>query len=86
MADIYRAQNTIVAPARRSATITPSDANTFDPTRSLVVVSGGTVVLRLADDDHDETWPNLPAYAVLPLQVIAVRAAGTNASHIKALW
>ena len=73
-------------PATRSVDIQPSDSATFPATGSVLIISGGTVVLRLADDDHDTVWPDLPAMTELRLAAVAVRATGTSATSIRGLY
>jgi hypothetical protein len=76
----------ITAPATRILTITPHDTNELPRIgRALIVASGGTVVLRGMDDDHDETFVDLPAYAMLAIRARFIRATGTSATDIKVL-
>lgn len=76
----------ITAPATRILTIAPHDVNELPRIgRALIVVSGGTVVLRGMDDDHDETFADLPPYAMLAIRARFVRATGTTATDIKVL-
>ena len=76
----------ITAPATRILTVTPHDTDELPRIgRALLVASGGTVVVRAIDDAHDETFADLPPYAMLPVRVRTIRATGTTATDIKVL-
>lgn len=84
--DRYLYSSGVSAPADRALTVAPHDVNELPRIgKALLVVSGGTVVLRGAGDDHDETFPNVPEYALLPIRARFIRATGTTATHIKVL-
>jgi hypothetical protein len=78
--------NTPAAPIRATLAITPSDSATINPTKSILVVSGGTVVLRCSEDTAPQTFPNLPAYTELAFEVVAILATGTSATDIRACY
>ena len=78
--------NTPSAPVRRTAVIAPSDTATIDATKSLLIVSGGTVVLQCSEDTAPQIFPNLPPYSELRFEVVKVMASGTTAQDIRAVY
>lgn len=77
----------VSAPARRAAAVTPDDAAALgDLPKALYVGSAGDIVMRGPDDAADVTWHNVPSGAVLPFRAAYVRATGTTASAILALY
>jgi hypothetical protein len=76
----------ITAPATRILTVIPHDTDELPRIgRALLVSGGGTVVVRAMDDSHDETFADLPPYAMLPIRVRCIRATGTTATGLKVL-
>lgn len=74
------------SPARNCFAITPSDSTDIAVvTKALYVGTGGNVVLRTLDGQADVTFANVPAGALLPVRVRAVRATGTSAGQIVGL-
>lgn len=78
--------NSPSAPVRRTAIITPSDSTTIDATKSLIIVSGGTVVLQCSEDSGPQTFANLPAWSELNFEVVKVLATGTTATDIRGCY
>lgn len=78
--------NTPSSPVRRSVVLIPSDSTWIDATKSLIIVSGGTVVLQCSEDTAPQTFPNLPPYAELGFEVVRVLATGTTATDIRACY
>ncbi|WP_420794421.1 spike base protein, RCAP_Rcc01079 family [Sphingomonas hankookensis] len=78
--------NTPATPVRRSVVVTPSDTARIDPTKSLIIVSGGTVVIQCSEDTAPQIFPNLPPYAELTFEVVKVLASGTTAQDIRGCY
>lgn len=77
----------VSAPARRAVAVTPDDAAALaDLPKALFVGSAGDIVMRGPDDTADVTWRNVPSGAVLPFRAAHVRATGTTAGAILALY
>jgi hypothetical protein len=74
-------------PAGSSEAVTPHDTNPLagGPTRSLYVGVAGDIVVRLEDDTTDRTFKAV-AVGYHPLRVTHVRATGTAATDIVALF
>lgn len=85
MAGTYHKSDATVA-ARKALAITPTDGVTLPVTRSLYIGTGGTLVVRMAEDEALATFTNVPSGFVLPLQVMEIRSTGTTATNILALW
>jgi hypothetical protein len=63
-----------------AAAVTPSDTVTFEP--SIIFVGGvGNVTVRTAQGST-VLFFSVPGGTVIPVQVIQVRATGTNASNL----
>ncbi|MDR6146125.1 hypothetical protein QE363_001918 [Sphingomonas sp. SORGH_AS870] len=78
--------NTPSSSVKRTAVITPSDTASILATKSIFVVSGGTVVLKCSEDSTAQTFANLPAFTELTFEVVAVLATGTTATDIRACY
>lgn len=79
--------DTVSAPARRAVAVVPHDVNALsDIPKALYVGTGGTIVMRGVAGTSDQIWKNVPAGAVLPFRVQYVRATGTSAGDILALY
>ena len=88
MTDRYpSAAGSVSAPARAAVAIVPHDANPLtDIPKALYVGTGGTIAMRGVDGTADQVWKNVPAGAILPFRPQYVRAAGTTAGDILALY
>ena len=76
----------LVSPAEDGATVVPSDgADLPQVTRALYVGQGGTLAVQLASGAQ-VALSGVPGGALLPLRARRVRATGTTASGIVALW
>lgn len=75
----------LVSPASSGAEVTPSDADLPQVSRALYVAGGGDLSLELASGD-EVTLRGVPSGAVLPVRARRVRASGTTASGVVALW
>lgn len=77
----------ITAPATRAVPVTPDDAVPLpDIPKALFVGTGGTLVLRGAAGGADAAWRNVPSGSIVPLRARFVRATGTTAADILALY
>ena len=77
----------VSAPARRAITVTPHDSNALsDIPKALYVGTAGHVTMRGVDGATDQLWKNVPAGAILPFRAAYVRATGTTAADILALY
>jgi hypothetical protein len=75
------------APATRAVAILPDDqAALADIPKGLFVGSGGDIAMRGARGTDDQVWRNVPSGAVLPFRASHVRATGTTAADILALY
>ena len=75
------------APATRALAVTPDDTSPLpDVPKGLYVGSGGTIAMRGVNDVADRSWKNVPAGTVLPFRALFVRATGTSAADILALY
>lgn len=75
-------------PAQGAAAVTPSDVAdlTVKPCRALYIGVGGDVTLDTADADASILFKNVGSGAVLPVAAARVRATGTTATNIVALY
>lgn len=75
-------------PASSVVAVTPHDTNPISPARprALWVGTAGNVTLRGIDDTTDAVIKNVPAGTMLALRASHVRATGTTAADIVALY
>jgi hypothetical protein len=76
--------DSVSAPATRAVAVVPHDVNAIAVPKALFV--GGDLVVRGVHDNADVTFKNLGAGTVLPFRARFVRATGTTASSIVALY
>lgn len=77
----------VSAPATRAAAVTPHDSNALaDIPKALFVGTGGHLAMRGVNGSADQLWKNVPSGAVLPYRAQYVRATGTTAADILALY
>lgn len=75
------------APATRALAVTPDDINPLaDIPKALFVGTGGTLVMRGVNGATDQSWKNVASGAILPFRAQYVRATGTSAADILALY
>ena len=88
MADQFsNSADQVSAPAMRAVAVTPHDTNALgDIPKALYIGTGGTLVARGVRDSGDVTFANLPDGSVLPFRASHVRATGTTAADIVALF
>ena len=79
--------DSIGAPARRAAALIPSDLDALaELPKALFVGTGGHVTMRGVGDDSDQVWKNVQDGSILPFRAQFVRASGTTASDLLALY
>ena len=81
-----RFQTHDVSPITNAADVTPHNTNELSyVTRALYVGTGGNVAVTL-QDSGSVTFVAVPSGTVLPVRVKIVKATGTDATDIVALW
>lgn len=76
-----------VAPSGSAATVVPHDVQALPQvSKALYIGTGGDLVLRLVRGDDDVTFRNLADGSLLDVRAVAVRANGTTAADIVALF
>ena len=79
--------DSLTAPARRALAIVPSDSDALaDIPKALYVGTGGNIIMRGAGGSGDQLWKNVPDGSILPFRAQFVRATGTTASDLLALY
>jgi type 1 fimbria pilin len=88
MADNFSyAADSVVAPARQAVAVTPHDSDALpDIPKALFVGTGGNITMRGVGGATDQVWKNVQGGAILPFRAQYVRAAGTTAGDILALY
>jgi hypothetical protein len=88
MADYFSGTlDSVSAPATRAVAVVPHDVNALtDIPKALYVGTGGNVTMRGVGGTADSVWKNVPDGAVLPFRAQYVRATGTTAADILALY
>jgi type 1 fimbria pilin len=75
------------APATRALAVVPDDtAPLSDTPKGLYVGTGGDIVMRGLNGTSDQTWKAVPSGTVLPFRAQYVRATGTTAADMLALY
>ena len=79
--------DTITSPSRRALAVAPHDTNALtDIPKALYVGTAGNITMRGVDSSTDQVWKNVPAGALLPFRAQYLRATGTTATDILALY
>jgi len=79
--------DSLAAPARRAASVVPSDTQALaEVPKALFVGTGGTLTMRGVGGGGDQLWKNVADGTVLPFRAEYVRATGTTAADILALY
>lgn len=88
MADNYSSfVSSVSDPARSAGAVTPNDSTDLtNLPKAIYVGTGGSLVVRLADDSTNVTLSNVADGSLLPLRVKRVIATGTTASGIVAFY
>lgn len=77
----------VSAPATRAVAVSPHDGNALtDIPKAIFVGTGGNVTMRGVGGGGDTVWKNVPAGTVLPFRAQYVRATGTSAGDLLALY
>lgn len=77
----------ISLPAEAALPILPSDTDPIAQTPKAVFIgTGGTLVARGINASVDVTFRNLPAGSILPFRPGFIRATGTTAGELLALY
>jgi hypothetical protein len=75
------------APATSAATITPHDSNALPNIPKAIYVGGsGDIAMRGVNGVADQLWKSVPAGSILPFRAAYVRATGTTATGLLALY
>ena len=88
MADPYSSHSdTLSASSRRAVAVAPHDVNALaDIPKALYVGTGGDIVARGVGGGADVTFKNVPSGSILPFRAEYIRATGTTALQILALY
>jgi 3D (Asp-Asp-Asp) domain-containing protein len=87
MSGAFRTADATVA-AKKAATVTASDATVIPVTRALYIGVSGNVSVRMAEDQANQIFANVPV-GIFPIQVDMVYATtggATTATSIVALY
>ena len=88
MADIFATLgDTTSAPSTKALGVTPHDTNPLtDIPKALYVGTAGNIIMRGVNGAADQLWKNVPAGAILPFRAQYIRATGTTAADLLALY
>jgi hypothetical protein len=88
MADPFSGRaDSVSSPARRAVAIVPHDSNALaEIPKALFVGTGGTIAMRGVGGGADQLFKNVPNGTVLPFRAQFIRATGTTAADILALY
>ena len=88
MADQFsNSADQVSAPATRALAVVPHDSNALtDIPKALYIGTGGDITMRGLNGSADQLWKNVAAGAVLPFRAQYVRATGTTATDLLALY
>jgi L-asparaginase/Glu-tRNA(Gln) amidotransferase subunit D len=88
MADRFSSYaDSVSGPATRAVAVVPHDVNALgEIPKALFVGTGGTIAMRGAGGGADQMFKNVPNGTVLPFRAEFVRATGTTAADILALY
>lgn len=86
--DAYNSgQDDLDNPASAAEAIVPHDTNALGRTsRGIYVGAAGNITCRLINDNNDTLFVGVPAGTILPVRVSHVRATGTVAASLVALF
>ena len=77
----------VSAPATSVAAVTPHDSNALpDIPKALYVGTGGNITMRGVSGAADQVWKNVASGTILPFRARYIRATGTSAADILALY
>jgi hypothetical protein len=79
--------DSVGAPATRVVVVTPHDSTALtDIPKALYVGTAGNITMRGVNGTSDAVWKNVPAGTTLPFRAQFIRATGTTAADILALY
>jgi len=81
-----RFQATVISPLTTAASVTPHNTNELEYVTRAVYVGGTGDVAVTMQDGGSVTFVGVPAGTLLPIRVKIVKATGTDATAIIALW
>ncbi|HEY0623533.1 spike base protein, RCAP_Rcc01079 family [Sphingomonas sp.] len=85
--DFQNRADQVSAPATRCAAVTPHDGDALSMIpKGLYVGTGGDVSIEPAGGGGPVTLANVPGGSILPVRARIVRATGTTAADIVALY
>ncbi|AJP73133.1 spike base protein, RCAP_Rcc01079 family [Sphingomonas hengshuiensis] len=77
----------ISAPATRTVAVVPHDTNALtNIPKALYVGTGGNIAMRGVNGTIDQSWKNVPSGCILPFRAQYIRATGTTAADLLALY
>jgi len=77
----------VSAPATRAVSVSPHDSDALtDIPKALFIGTGGNITMRGVKGAADQLWKNVPSGSVLPFRAQYVRATGTTAADLLALY
>lgn len=84
----FTARETSESPARNSYPVTPNNTDDIGPyePKGVWVGTGGTIVGQLVGDTEDREFVNIGNGTFLPFKFRLIKATGTNASDIVAVY
>ncbi|WP_404372592.1 hypothetical protein AB5I39_06295 [Sphingomonas sp. MMS24-J45] len=88
MADQFsNSADQVSAPATRAVAVVPHDSNPLtDIPKALYVGTGGDITMRGVNGSTDQVWKTVASGTVLPFRAQYVRATGTSAADMLALY
>ena len=88
MADQFsNAADQVSAPATRAVAVAPHDSNPLsDIPKALYVGTGGDITMRGVNGNADQLWKSVASGTVLPFRAQYIRASGTSAADLLALY
>lgn len=88
MADQFsNSADQVSAPATRAVAVVPHDSTPLtDIPKALYVGTGGDIAMRGVGGSADPMWKNVANGTVLPFRAQFVRATGTTAADLLALY
>lgn len=86
MADNFASfRQDLSSPATDGVAVTPSDSTVLTTTRALFVGGAGDLAVEMASGNA-LTFAGVTAGSILPVRVTRIKATGTTATNIVALW
>lgn len=80
-------QQDLDSPANNGAAVTPHDTNELATyARALYIGTGGNLSIISPGDSAAVTYVNVQGGTILPVRAKIVRATGTTATNIVAIW